>query len=278
MRLSTTFAKNSPSLRSHNPLSDDQIRAVAPSIFADAAHESRSERYTYVPTIEVLRRMRENGFQPFMVGQTRVRDEGHREHTKHIIRMRHADEITANEVNEVILLNSHNGTSSFQLIGGVFRFVCMNGMVCGDKTGEVRVHHKGNIVENVLEGAHEILDGFDLIREQTEGMKELKLSREEETVFANAALALKYEPNEDVPAPITGEQLLRARRREDVNNDLWTTFNRVQENMIQGGLNGRSTTGRRMTTRPVTGIDQNVKLNRSLWMLAEGMRAIKANG
>jgi hypothetical protein len=40
------LASRSPILRSDHPLSDDQIRAVAPSIFADAPHESRSERYS----------------------------------------------------------------------------------------------------------------------------------------------------------------------------------------------------------------------------------------
>ena len=48
MQLASRFASRSPSLRSDSPLSDDQIRRVAPSIFADAPHESRSERYAYM--------------------------------------------------------------------------------------------------------------------------------------------------------------------------------------------------------------------------------------
>jgi hypothetical protein len=47
--LASRFASHSPALRSDYPLSDDQIRRVAPSIFADAPHESRSERYSYIP-------------------------------------------------------------------------------------------------------------------------------------------------------------------------------------------------------------------------------------
>ena len=38
MQLASRFASRSPSLRSDSPLSDDQIRRVAPSIFADAPH------------------------------------------------------------------------------------------------------------------------------------------------------------------------------------------------------------------------------------------------
>ncbi|MBW8832642.1 MAG: DUF932 domain-containing protein [Burkholderiales bacterium] len=64
-------------------------------------------------------------------------------------------------------------------------------------------------------------------------------------------------------------------RFEDRSDDLWTTFNRVQENLIQGGLQGRTPAGRPMRTRPVVGIDQGVKLNRALWVLAEEMRKLR---
>ena len=89
MQLSSRFASRSPMLRTDHPLSDDQIRAVAPSIFAEDKHESRSDRYRYIATGAVLSELRKEGFQPFMVCQTRVRDEGKREHTKHMVRLRH---------------------------------------------------------------------------------------------------------------------------------------------------------------------------------------------
>jgi len=63
---------------------------------------------------------------------------------------------------------------------------------------------------------------------------------------------------------------------DDRAPDLWTTFNRVQENIIKGGVRGRNATGKRTTTRAVNGIDQGVKLNRALWVLAEEMRKLKA--
>ena len=61
MQLASRFASRSPSLRSDSPLSDDQIRRVAPSIFADAPHESRSERYSYIPTAAVLTELHHAG-------------------------------------------------------------------------------------------------------------------------------------------------------------------------------------------------------------------------
>lgn len=275
MSLVSRFQSDACVLRSVSPLVDDQIRRVAPSIFAGEKHESRSARYTYIPTIDILTALRRDGFEPFMVCQTRVRTDGKRDFTKHMIRMRHPDTITDAEAPEVILLNSHDGSSSYQMIAGLFRFACHNGLVFGDTLHDVRVPHKGNIVENVVEGAHNVLDGFNLIREHKEGMKAITLDSDEQRVFARAALALRYDVTE-ASAPITEDQLLRARRVEDRKDDLWSTFNRVQENVIQGGLHGKTKTGKKMSTRGVRGIDQDIRLNRGLWVLAEEMKKLKA--
>jgi hypothetical protein len=274
MQLASRF-RNATGTRADRPLSDEEIRAVAPSIFAEAAHESRSSRYTYIPTIDVLNGLRREGFQPFMACQTRVRDDGKREHTKHMIRLRHADQIAGREANEIILLNSHDGTSSYQMLAGMFRFVCQNGMVCGETTSDIRVRHNGDVVGDVIEGAFKVLDSFEETTAQREAMQVLTLNQGEQAAFARAALALKYDDQDSGAVPVTESQILAPRRFEDRRDDMWTTFNRVQENMMKGGLRGRNRSGRTTTTRPVNGIDQSVKLNRALWVLAEEMRRLK---
>ena len=275
MQLASRFANRSPVLRSNQPLSDDQIRTVAPSIFADTPHESRSERYSHISTAAVLAELRKEGFQPFMVCQTRVRQEDRRDYTKHMLRLRHASQINGAEANEIILLNSHDGTSSYQMLAGMFRFVCQNGLVCGDTFADVRVHHKGNVIDQVIEGAYEVLHGFEQVQDSCDGMRAIALDDGEAEVFARSALVLKYdEPGKTLP--ITESQILRPRRFDDNHTDLWSTFNRVQENLVKGGLTARSANGRQQRTRPVQGIDQNVRLNRALWLLAEGLRKLKA--
>lgn len=275
MQLASRFASRSPLLRSEHPLSDDQIRRVAPSIYAEDKHDSRSERYSYIPTSAVLTKLRAEGFQPFMVCQTRVRDEGKREHTKHLLRLRHASQINGREANEIILLNSHDGSSSYQMLAGMFRFVCHNGLVCGDTVADVRVPHKGDVAGHVIEGAYEVLHGFERAQESREAMQAVTLNDGEAEVFARAAIALKYD-EPDKPAPITEQQVLASRRFDDNHPDLWSVFNRTQENLVKGGLNARTSNGRRQHTRPVQGIDQNLRLNRALWLLADGLRQLKA--
>jgi hypothetical protein len=276
MSLASRFASHSPVLRSDRPLSDDKIRAVVPSIFAEAPHESRSARYAYIPTAALLAKLREEGFQPFMVCQTRVRREDRREYTKHLLRLRHESQIEGAEANEIILLNSHDGTSSYQMLAGAYRRVCQNGLVCGDTFADVRIPHTGNVAGRVIEGAYAVLDSFERVKESREAMQSITLDEGEAEVFARSALALKYGETGKTP-PITERQLLIPRRFSDNNRpDLWSTLNIVQENLTKGGLPIRTATGRLQFTRPVRGIDQDVRLNRALWMLAEGLRQLKS--
>ena len=277
--LATRFARNTRVLRADQPLSEDQMRAAAPSIFAEGKHASRSERYTYIPTIEVLRGLKREGFEPFMVAQGASRVEGKAEYTKHMIRMRHAGQVqTRPEANEIILINSHDGASSYQMLAGMFRFVCCNGLVVGKVVEDIRIPHKGNIQGEVIEGAFRVLDEFEAAQESAEGMKALTLEPEEQGAFATAALALRFGERSEgqPPVPITAEQLVEARRPEDQGRSLWNTFQRVQENVMRGGQTGRSAHGRRLHTRPVGSIDRGVSLNRALWVLAEEMRRIRA--
>ena len=285
--LATRFARNTRVIRGDQPLSEDQMRTAAPSIFAEGKHASRSERYTYIPTIDVLRGLRKEGFEPFMVAQGASRIEGKAEFTKHMIRLRHVrDEPgqvqTRPEANEIILINSHDGASSYQMLAGAFRFVCCNGLVVGDVVEDLRIAHKGNAQGEVISGAFRVLDQFEAVQDHTEAMKAVQLELPEQIAFASAALALRFgergveEGGTQRPAPVTAEQLIEARRPQDIGRSLWTTFQTIQENVIRGGQPGRSAQGRRMQTRPVGSIDRGVSLNRALWTLAEEMRKLKA--
>ncbi|EPD8249273.1 DUF932 domain-containing protein, partial [Yersinia enterocolitica] len=151
----------------------------------------------------------------------------------------------------------------------MFREICSNGLVCGQSFGEIRVPHKGDVVEKVIEGAYEVLGIFDQIEESRESMQSLTLSAEHQHALAHAALTYRYGEEHH---PVTESQILMPRRWEDKKDDLWTTFQRVQENLTKGGLSGKSTGGKRARTRAISGIDGDIKLNRALWVMAEQLK------
>ena len=281
-----TFGNGGAIIRSMSaaPLNTDALRERIPSIFAEDKHTSRSARYEYIPTASILERLASEDFHPYAAMQGGSRDDAKKGYTKHLVRLRHASQITPTmddpTVPEIILLNSHDGTSSYRMMGGLFRLVCANGLVLADGAlQEIRVKHTGKDIPNqVLDGCIEIMEALPKSAPTIESMRALNLSPAEQTIFARAALTVRYP---DADAPITAEQVIRPNRREDAAPNLWTTLNTVQENIVRGGVRyiRRDDHGRRTaiaSTRPINGIDQNTAVNRALWQLAEEMKALKA--
>lgn len=259
--------------RSQTPITGEQFARYAPSVLATQAHGSRSDRYTMIPTIDILRGMWKEGFAPYEVRQSLTRDASRREYTRHMVRLRHRSLVNSEaEVPEIILINSHDGASSYQLLAGFFRFVCSNGLIAGDVQNDVRIRHTGDIVGNVIEGSYEVLRNVQEIERRKESFKGIELTRNEQLLLADEAIKLRWEDK----APVSANAIIRPHRNADAAPTLWNTFNVIQENLIKGGQQGRASTGRRMTTRAVTGLQQDVKLNRALWSLTEKMAELKA--
>lgn len=264
------------------PIEPEMLRALAPSIFAEDAHGSRSDRYAYIPTSTVLERLQSEGFEPYAVSQGGSRDETKRGFTKHMLRLRHASAKleVGNTFSEIVLLNSHDGTSSYRLMGGVYRCACANGLVVAQSTLEdVRIPHKGDVASQVLDGCISIMDKLPEISESIREMDSIRLPEGEQLAFARAALTVRYDGEE---SPIRPDQVIAPRRREDSDPTVWNIFNRAQENIIGGGVRyvQRDDSGRRVAsrqTREIRGMDQNTAVNRALWQLAEEMRALKVS-
>lgn len=275
-QLATRFGRNSHQIRGREALDNEALFRHVPSVFAREAHDSRSERYVYVPTIEIVEGLRKEGWFPFFAVQSVPRDGSRHGHAKHMLRLRRDDGIGKPEAAEVIIVNSHDGTSAYQMFAGMLRFVCTNSMIAGERFEEVRVPHKGGIQNQIIEGVYTVAEDFPRLIDASETMKDTRLSSDEQRVLAEASLVARYGEDE---SPVRPDQIIAPRRREDVGQSLWSTFNVIQENMIRGGLDGCRTNAegriRRSQTRAINGIDQNVGLNRALWTLAEGMQRLK---
>ncbi len=112
---------------------------------------------------------------------------GKTEYTKHMIRIRYAGHISSRPAaNEIILINSHDGASSYQMLAGVSR------------TKET------------------------CRRSDRRGHPALELKPEEERAFAVAALEFRYGDRGEgqPPAPITAAQLVEAPRPDDIGRPL----------------------------------------------------------
>lgn len=263
----------------HNrALSNAELRSRVPSIFAAAPIHGVSERYAFLPTAVVVDRLGSAGWLPVDCGEQRVNLPERRGFQKHMLRFQRRDDIGTERENrtEVVLLNSHDRSSAYQIHAGVFRFVCSNGMILADETFEhISIKHYGFDPDSVITGSLKVLDSVPQIMGNIEAMKARRLSPAESRALAIGAIAMRWD--DPATAPVSPEKLLTPRRYEDDKKDLYTTLNVIQENIIRGGQkdHGRRHPDSRKPfarTRSVKGIDENVKLNKALWHMAEALR------
>jgi hypothetical protein len=257
-------------------MSNEMIARVAPSVFASEPHESRRrDSYSFIPTAVVLEGMRKEGFVPVYASQSRTRIAGKQEFTRHMLRFRmpgvQAREV-GDSVPEIVLLNSHDGTSSYQVSAGLYRLVCSNGMMVSSSVlQDVRIRHTKQVVEDVIEGSFSVVKELPQLFDSIDSMRHVQLPEPAQQAFAHAAAILRWGKDENIP--VAPARLLATRRVVDEGSDLWRVFNRVQENLVKGGLSARTAEGKRTSTRGINSVNADVKLNRDLWELAANVVA-----
>src|SRR5260370_1126853 len=276
-------ALNNNSTRSRVPgtvaISDDEMRRFAPSVFASQPIEGVSERYSFLPTSSILTGMRENGWVPVRAQEQSILTEVRRAFQKHIVpfaRVKHSLTLEKNQVRpEVVLVNSHDKSSAYQLHCGLFRLVCTNCMVVSDGTFQrISIKHSGFNPESVIEASFKVLTAVPDIMNKVQLFQDRILTDAEQLALATGAAAYRWE--DLTKAPVSPSMLLNPRRYGDGAKDLFITFNCVQENIIHGGQRDRSRRrpdGSRMPkSRAIKVFDEDMKLNKALREMPEVLR------
>jgi Domain of unknown function (DUF932) len=241
-----------------------------PSIYATHPSEKVSERYGFIPTSVVVHALERAGFVAVKARAAQASEE-RAAFAKHLIRFRHYDyQFTqvGDWLPEVVLVNSHDGSSSYQIMAGVYRLVCSNGLVVGNSIMDARIRHTKNASDEIVDASYRVIRALPGLAESVSEMRSVRLEPLEREAFATAALTLRYADE----TPIRPTQLLNTRRTADTSSDLWTTLNVVQENLMQGGQ--RRVDSRRRTRR-ISSVGEDVRLNRALWTLAEELKRLK---
>ena len=254
-----------------------QLEQKLPSLHTQQGYLSTSDKYQPISTAMVVEKLQAEGFYPTQAYQSVVRADDKKPFAKHMIRFRRYDlnYLDSEYFPEIVLVNSHDGLSSYRLMLGLYRLICSNGMVAGHDYEEVRIRHQGNVIENVLEGMFRVTSSCDKMMYAVKTMQFVSLSRDAQMYLAQKAHNLRFEGI--MADAIKYEQLLSSRRLGDRGDDLFSVLNVIQENLIRGGLYGvyRNERGflQSVRSRAVKSIDTDIRINRQLWSSAESLLA-----
>ncbi|HHQ41176.1 MAG TPA: DUF945 domain-containing protein [Chromatiales bacterium] len=246
----------------------DALRDAVPAVAAGGPDPERSPRYGFISTQALLEALAEHGWLPREVHQVCTRDPQRRPYARHVVRLRQAGaRLLVGEVHpELVLLNAHDGSAAFRVYAGLYRLVCSNGFAIEvEGLARVRVRHTAGQVEAAVAQALEVARRLPSLAERIERWRAIGLAPALRERFAQAAIALRWPHG----APVGPREVLTARRIEDMPETLWHVYNRVQENLLRGGMMGRSRSGRPVRVRPLRSAARTVALDVALWRLAE---------
>jgi hypothetical protein len=258
-----------------NPLNNQELKELAPTLFTSEPHYEVSDKYHFIPTIEVIEQIKSHNWYPVSVSQADVRDEEKQGYQQHCVRFRHFEDLLNPQDNavELLLFNSHDRSKSFSISAGIYRFVCANGLVVSDGVFEsYKIKHIGDRDNDVANAVAKITAIKDKLLDKIKTLSNIQLSNLEKQSFAKLAIPLRFEEHLEVNL----NDLLVPNRKEDYKDDLYTTLNTIQEHLIRGNVSGiNKETGRRFKSKEIKSITNDTHINKGLWDIAEKIAFIK---
>jgi hypothetical protein len=245
-------------------LSIETLQEVAPSVFATSPSPKMSNKYTFVPTIEVVENFDREGWKVYSAKQV-----GKGNYAQHELRLRNGElPQVGDSLIEAVIRNSHNGISSFSVSSGLYRLVCSNGLTVPTSVADaISVRHMNFDLGMVREITDQFAERLPVIQRSVGKMESTFLSEGQLVDFVNKSAMIRWEKG-SIPK-FKLEDFLRPERDGDVGNSVWKTFNVIQEKFVRGGMKYNSKKGRVVSMRELKNFYNINKVNTGLWELAE---------
>ena len=259
------------SLNNTNFLNESQIKSKAPSVYTKQGFEDLSNKYTHIPTSRVVEDMESLGW--FVTDVKEIKARKRVGYQKHLLVFRNPD-LVINGIDgdtvhpQILISNSHDGTSSFIFQSGLFRMICSNGLVVSTQDfDKMKIRHINYTFEELQEKIRYMVDNLPLIIDSMNEMKSTMLGQEQTVELAKRALTTRFDEEDIDDLDINIDELLRPTRKEDEGNGLWEVFNRIQEKILNGDFQYMKGTKLRKA-RKVKNFQQDIKINSRLFEIA----------
>jgi hypothetical protein len=206
----------------------------------------------YIETLDAIKMLQNEGWQLKGVAEQRGKN---RKISSHYAQLHHPDFAVLNKhgkteaLASITLSNSCTGIQPLNMDLGAFRLVCSNGAVRFDRAAESNIKHTEVNYRDLPQIIAKMNNKAIILAEEISNMKRKQLSVDDMKKFAFEAARLRF----DDTIEMNVEDLLRINRIEDEGNDVWTVFNRIQENL----------------TADVKNLNADILLNQQLFALAD---------
>ncbi len=193
-------------------------------------HYKRGDNYEVISTRLIIDSLEARGFELEGVNVSRTRLQDKQGFQKHLVTMKYKELETKEGVPTVIIQNSHDATRALKFHTGFIRFACMNGLILGDGIEETRMLHNGDWKEKATNFLDNYSKEIHRMEWEHDKMKGQYMSASMIAELAHEAGKIRYDSRDILDTA----ELNLIRRPEDVGNDAYKVYNRIQEALING--------------------------------------------
>lgn len=247
------------------PININSLKQSVPSVFATTPSPKMSGKYTFVPTIDILEKFEQEGWDVYSAKQM-----GRGVYGSHELRLRNGDiPQVGDSFVEAIIRNSHNGLLKFSVSAGLHRLVCSNGLTVPTSiSSAISVKHMRVDISSVREITDEFAKKLPRIQTSVDKMQNTIMKEVDIMDFVGKASLLRLEGGV-LPSRSMAEEIMAPLREEDKGNSAWQVFNVVQEKFVRGGIKVPTKNGKSSSLRELKNFQKINKINTQLWELAE---------
>lgn len=265
-------------------LTKEQIREICPVAFKEEpTNPDVTDKYLFVNTETIIDDLSKLGWEPVTAAMRKSRGKD-TIFSKHMVSFQNPDiKITSADGDDsyprIIMTNSHDGLQAFKFSVGIFRLVCSNGLVIADeKFSEFKIKHKGYTFGELRQVISEAVKDLPNRVEVLNSMRNRELTKEEQEKLALDAMLVRAgivpgseKAKEFVYDEETIQDILEPKRDEDRGNDLWKTFNVIQEKITQGDFHAALRGAKVRKVRKIKSFEKDLEVNKKLFKLATNL-------
>lgn len=271
------------------------LQNIAPSMFSLSSSPVVSEKYRHITTSDIVQHLMLQGWQLDKAGEARTtrttRERGLAPYVSHAVSLRHPDFQIGSRlklgqiVPNIMIGGSHNRTSGFWMNGGLYRCVCDNQAVVGMNTFMANFQHRGIfqvLMEKIYKSLELMVSKANVLTDTIDKWSSIELSTEQRHELYRRVIMIRPESTGRTLALNNLDVFDERRRPEDTKNDLFTTFQVMQEHTMRGHSgfvtlpNGGG--ANRAISRGIGGVGAFVDVNRKMWELTEAYAGELSNG
>jgi len=265
-------------------LTKDQVKEICPVAFETApTNPNVTNKYLFVNTETIIDDLGKLGWKPVTAAMRKNRGKD-TIFSKHMVTFQNPDIMIKSKDGDdafprIILSNSHDGLQAFKFSVGIYRLVCSNGLVVADEEfSDFKIKHKGYTFEelrNVISQA--VLDLPNKV-EVLNKMKSKILTKEQREKLALDAMLVRagITPDSDKAKDFEYDQetlvdILEPKRDADKGDDLWRTFNVIQEKITKGDFHAALKGAKVRKVRAIKSFEKDLEVNKQLFRLATAL-------